>query len=62
MASPSSEQKNLRLHYAKRKKEKEAQNGDAQAQEKTSQEQAQEEVVEAVAKLLCFFTIHIYLL
>jgi len=45
---------NLRSHYAKRKKEKEAQNGDSQAQEETSQEQAQEEIVEVVAILLCF--------
>jgi hypothetical protein len=40
--------------YAKREKEKEAQNGDPQAEEKTSQEQTQEEIVEVVAILLCF--------
>ena len=46
--------KKFKILYAKRKKEKEAQNGDSQAQEKTSQEQAQEEIVEVVAILLCF--------
>ena len=52
--------KKFKITYAKRKKEKEAQNGDPQAQEETSQEQAQEEVVEVVAILLCFFTVHIF--
>ena len=46
--------KKFKIIYAKRKKEKEAQNGDPQAQEETSQEQAQEEIVEVVAILLCF--------